>query len=152
MSGAIQFKVKLLFNILLAAFGLFVMVFSFMIGFGSLNKPGSGLFPFVCGLVIFCLNLWEAFSASARTEKSVIHLEKLKLFALATIPLISWMLLADLLGYVVVTVICTFMLSKLMGLKGWIPPALLSAGTAVFCYILFGVFLILDLPRGFWAQ
>ena len=62
-----------------------------------------------------------------------------------------WLLLMPLLGYVVLTFICTFGLSKTLKLEGWLKPMILSSSTTALCYVLFDYFLYLDLPRGFWA-
>jgi hypothetical protein len=36
-----------------------------------------------------------------------------------------------------------------MKLEGWLKPFILSAGTALFIFILFDCWLYIDLPRGF---
>jgi hypothetical protein len=74
--------------------------------------------------------------------------EEMKKFIGLMIPFILWMILIPLFGYVVMTFICTFSLSKVLGLKGWLNPLGLSLGTTGLCYILFDYFLYLDLPRG----
>jgi len=74
---------------------------------------------------------------------------EMKKFIWLMIPFILWMMLIPFFGYVVMTFICTFSLSKILGLKGWLNPLGLSLGTTALCYILFDYFLYLDLPRGF---
>ena len=56
------------------------------------------------------------------------------------------------LGYVAVTLVSVFALSKIMQLEGWLKPLILSAATALFIYFLFDVWLYIDLPRGWWGS
>jgi hypothetical protein len=52
------------------------------------------------------------------------------------------------LGYVLVTLAVAFAFCKIMKLEGWLKPLALSIGTALFIYVLFDVWLYIDLPRG----
>jgi hypothetical protein len=57
--------------------------------------------------------------------------------------------LMPLFGYVLMTFLSTFALSKILKLEGWRKPLILSLGTMGLCYFLFDYCLYLDLPRGF---
>ena len=59
-----------------------------------------------------------------------------------------WILLMPLFGYVVVTLLATYGFCKIMKLEGWWKPLSVSAGTALFIYLLFDYWLYIDLPRG----
>jgi hypothetical protein len=66
---------------------------------------------------------------------------------------VFWIMVMPYLGYPIVTLatlITAFYLSKIMKLQGWLKPSILSAGMALFIYLLFDYWLYIDLPRGFW--
>ena len=140
-----------LFNIVQIIMGLVIMILSAQLRIGTLAKPGSGLFPFFCGFLILIL----AILIMIRPEKKEDHVKVLsdryakKNLALMVITFILWILLMPFLGYLLVTFIGTYSFSKIMRLEGWQKPLILSAGTLVFCYLLFDYYLYLDLPRGF---
>ena len=140
-----------LFNIVQIILGLVIMILSTQLGIGSPEKPGSGLFPFFCGFLIFVLAVLIMF----RKEKTEKHVKVLSgryaknNLALMIITFILWILLMPFLGYLLVTFLGTYSFSKIMKLEGWQKPLILSIGTMVFCYFLFDYYLYLDLPRGF---
>ncbi len=59
-----------------------------------------------------------------------------------------WILVMPWLGYVVVTLFITFGIAKIMKLEGFWKPFSISAGTALFIYLLFDYWLYIDLPKG----
>ena len=136
-------------NLILIISGLAMMMVSLKIGFGTFKKPGSGLFPFLSGLIISSTSIIVMVKGMLKGDFSLFKAEEIKKFAALVIPFLLWMILIPFLGYVVVTFLCTFCLSKLLGLKGWLHPLGLSLGTTGLCYVLFDYFLYLDLPRGF---
>jgi cytochrome b561 len=142
-----------LFNIVQIILGLVIMILSTQLGIGTLAKPGSGLFPFFCGFLIFVLAILIMIHKE-KTENNVKVLSgryAKKNLALMVITFILWILLMPFLGYLLVTFIGTYSFSKIMKLEGWQKPLIFSVGTMVFCYFLFDYYLYLDLPRGFWG-
>ena len=63
-----------------------------------------------------------------------------------------WILAMPVLGYVVVTLISTFVFAKAVRLEGWRKPLAVAVGTAAFIWLLFDVWLYIDLPRGIWVE
>jgi hypothetical protein len=59
-----------------------------------------------------------------------------------------WILAMPLLGYVIMTLLVTYGFCKIMRLEGQWKPLSVSAGTALFIYLLFDYWLYIDLPRG----
>ena len=72
----------------------------------------------------------------------------LKTFTLMVICFVLWILSLRVLGYVMSTCCVTFAFSKIMKLEGWIKPLVMSVFTALIIYLLFDVWLYIDLPRG----
>jgi putative tricarboxylic transport membrane protein len=140
-----------LFNIVQMILGLVILILSLQLGIGTLKKPGSGLFPFFCGFLILSLAILIMIFKEKTEDSGKILLDRYakKHLALVIITFILWILLMPFLGYLLVTFIGTYSFSKIMRLEGWQKPFMLSAGTTVFCYLLFDFYLYLDLPRGF---
>ncbi len=149
MAKTKKFHAELIFNFILIIIGVVIVMESLRIGFGTLKSPGSGLFSFLAGLLIVVLNFVIMFGT--RSKKSEIVLDRYGIgnFFFMGITLVLWIILMPLLGYIVITFIATFVLSKIMRLEGWHKPLLLSVGTTALCYVLFDYILYLDLPRGF---
>jgi len=139
---------EFIFNLILIALGIFIIVESVRVGFGSLKRPGSGLFILFCGISIFFLNGYRLFKASG--IQSVFTKKEAIKFLTILAPFLAWIVLIKFLGYVLVTFLCTLCIAKLLDLPRWRWPLLLSLGTTAFCYLLFDHILYLDLPRGFW--
>ena len=150
MSALSTFRGPLFLNIVLTLIGVVIMVVSLMLGFGTLKKPGAGLFPFLCGLLIFVESLVLIFSKekTGGTDASSSSYERKHLLSMAAI-FILWIILMPWLGYIIVTFLAAFSFSKAIGLEGWRKPFVLATGITGFCYLLFDVYLYVDLPRGF---
>ena len=73
----------------------------------------------------------------------------LKKFLLMSATFCLWIIVMPFLGYVIVTLFATYAFGKIMKLEGWWKPLAVSAGTALFIYLLFDYWLYIDLPRGF---
>lgn len=129
---------------------ILMMVLSLSYGIGTPGKPGSGLYPFAIGLFIFPLSL-SLFISSLRSRKkgSVLNREETMIFLSFVGACAFWIIAMPYLGYPVVTLLATFFLFKIMKLEGWLKPVILSAGMALFIFILFDYWLYIDLPRGF---
>ncbi|OGP65084.1 MAG: hypothetical protein A2170_17110 [Deltaproteobacteria bacterium RBG_13_53_10] len=130
---------------------IMIMIGSLSYGLGTYGKPGSGLYSFAVGLFIFPLSL-SLFISSLRSRKKdpILNREKTKTFLSLIGAFVFWIMVMPYLGYPIVTLITAFCLSKIMKLEGWLKPSILSAGMALFIYLLFDYWLYIDLPRGFW--
>lgn len=137
-------------NFILAMLGLMIIVESVQIGFGTLRKPGSGLFPFLCGIIIFFLNIVPFISPPAVKPHTSLFASKdeNKIFLFLILSFFSWILLMPYLGWLLITFFVTLSFSKILKLEGWRKPLLLSLGNTALSYLLFDYCLYLDLPRG----
>jgi putative tricarboxylic transport membrane protein len=138
-----------LFDLLLLVSGAAIAVVSWHYGFGTFSRPGPGLYPFFvgAGITLFALLLLLA-DLRAESDSAPLDREAAQRLALMTGMFCFWILAMPLLGYVAVTLLSTFAFAKIMRLEGWRKPLALSAGTALFIYALFDVWLYIDLPRG----
>lgn len=151
MTKKISISAESIFNALLIFFSLFVIYESWKMGFGTLARPGSGLFVIACGVAILLLNLKILLKKSHPTQASILTVREKKKFLIILVTFLGWLFFIDWLGYVLVTFLATVYLSKVLGLPGWRQSLLLAFGTALACYLLFDYILYLDLPRGFWS-
>ncbi|MCX5913810.1 MAG: tripartite tricarboxylate transporter TctB family protein [Deltaproteobacteria bacterium] len=147
-----RFSLETAVECLLAFLGLVIMVVSLAYGFGTLRRPGPGLYPFFIGLFISVFSAALLISDPKPKDRSALFAPQgRKTFLLMIAVFCLWILLMPLLGYVVVTLLATYAFGKIMKLEGWWKPISLSAGTALFLYLLFDYWLYIDLPKGFWG-
>jgi hypothetical protein len=141
------------FDVLLLGAGGLIAYTSWGYGFGTLARPGPGLYPFFVGAVIaaFAGILLASHLKSPPQHESFEEGEPATLLWMAAI-FCFWIIAMPLLGYVVVTAIATFAFGKTMKLEGSRKPLALAGGTALFIYLLFDKWLYIDLPRGIFGS
>ncbi len=148
-SGA-KLDFEFLLNGFLTLLGGYILLASIRIGFGSLQEPEAGFFPFVAGSIILvtsAIGLWPR-SRAAGAQPLFGSGRELMTFFSAPLLSVLWILVMPVLGYVVMTFAVAFLFSKTMKLEGWWKPLLLSLGIGLFIYALFDLWLYIDLPRG----
>ena len=139
---------ELLFNLILLALGLYVCIVSIGLGFGTMQEPQAGFFPFLGGSLIIISNLIVMMKRPQAGGTVFQNRRGLGIFLGITVIYLFWLLAIPYLGYVMVTLIASFALSKVMKLEGWIKPLVLSLAIAFFIYLMFDYWLYLDFPRG----
>ncbi len=139
-------------HLVIGILSILIMILSTSYGLGTPAKPGAGMYPFVVGLFILPLSVSLFLSSlKCKTKGAILNGRQIGTFVSFIGACAFWILAMPYLGYVVVTLLATFFISKIMRLEGWFKPLILSAGTALFIYLLFDVWLYIDLPRGFWG-
>jgi len=138
-----------LFVLVLAGLGGAILIISLAYGFGTFKRPGPGLYPFFIGLSISIFSIVLLIS-ELRSPMSppLFGPGGIKTFLSMTVTFCLWIMVMPLLGYVIVTLLVTYAFCKIMKLEGWWKPLALSAGTALFIYLLFDIWLYIDLPKG----
>jgi putative tricarboxylic transport membrane protein len=147
-----KFRAETAVDFVLFAIGCLIAYISWGYGFGSVARPGPGLYPFFVGsaIAIFAAVL---LASHLKAPPQHVPLEKGQPRTLASMAatFCLWILAMPVLGYVVVTALATFAFCKTMKLQGWRKPLGVSAGTALFIYLLFDKWLYIDLPRGIFG-
>jgi hypothetical protein len=129
--------------------GVAIIIISLSYGFGTLRRPGPGLYPFFIGVSIFVFSIVLLISElGSPMNAPLFGSEGIKTFLLMTTTFCLWIIVMPFLGYVIVTLLATYAFCKIMNLEGWWKPLAVSAGTASFIYLLFDYWLYIDLPRG----
>lgn len=140
---------ELFFTFLLMALGIVIIIVSLRYGFGALRRPGPGLYPFFVSLIIISSSIiLLILGLKSKSSGPLFTKSGLKTFLLMVITFCLWIITMPVLGYVIVTFAVAFAFCKIMKLEGWLKPLALSVGTALFIYVLFDVWLYIDLPRG----
>jgi hypothetical protein len=153
MPTSSRFGLEAAFDVLLILVGAVIAYVSWGYGFGSLSRPGPGLYPFFVGAAI---GVFAALTLAGnlRTGKAhrVLDHSGARTFAIMAATFCLWILSMPIFGYVLVTLAATFVFAKAVKLEGWVRPLALACGTALFIYLLFDVWLYIDLPRGVFAE
>ena len=149
MEKAGKFGLEIFFDLFLLVLGIIIIVVSSGYGFGSLERPGPGLYPVFIGAAISIFSFFALISElRSRARKPLPDKEGVKTLILMTATFCLWLVAMPLLGYVAVTLLATYAFCKIMKLEGWRKPLAVSGGTALFIYLLFDYWLYIDLPRG----
>lgn len=149
MQKSALFRLETLFDFVLFVSGIAIVVISVGYGFGSLARPGPGLYPAFLGATIavcaFFVLIAEFRSATANHQ---LDRKGATTIILMSATFCLWVLAMPLLGYALVTLLATYAFCKILRLEGWMKPLLVSGGTALFIYMLFDHWMYVDLPRG----
>lgn len=132
----------------LLAIGGGIAYLSWGYGFGSLARPGPGLYPFFLGIVIVACAIAIMISPPESRDEPLFEAGGARTFLLMSATFCLWIVAMPLLGYVAVTLLATCAFAKSLGLEGWTKPLAISGGTALLVYLLFDKWLYIDLPRG----
>jgi hypothetical protein len=147
------FGLESAFDCFLLVAGCVITYVSWGYGFGSMARPGPGLYPFFLGIAIAAFAVFALIASrkAPMTEPPLDRDQTRTLFYMAA-TFCLWIAAMPLLGYVVVTLIATYAFCKTMKLEGRNKPLAVSVGTALFIYLLFDVWLYIDLPRGVFGS
>ena len=149
MEKATRFRLETLFVFFMLILGIIITITSWGYGFGSLRRPGPGLYPVFIGVMISVFTLIILVSTlRSKTSKPVLDKQGAKTLIVMTVTFCLWIAAMPLLGYVVVTFLATYACCKIMKLEGWWKPLAVSGGTTLFIYLLFDYWLYIDFPRG----
>lgn len=135
--------------------GLLISFYALRYKIGSLASPGSGLMPFLTGLLMGCLALVGFIQATLRGPESVPRPARFKGQAwrkslLTLAALAGFLLLMTPIGFIPATVIFIGFLLRAISPQRWPVVAGVSLLTALFAYLVFEVWLQAQLPKGMW--
>jgi putative tricarboxylic transport membrane protein len=123
-------------------------------------NPGPAVFPFLVGLVLVILSVWQFVRASRKPKPSgseakilsvreFFQTNKGEVKALLMIAVfIVYLAMVQWVGFFVSNFLFVVTSSRLMKARDWRGPVALSLGVNLFCYLLFEVWLKLSFPRG----
>ena len=135
------------------AFGVALGIGSTSLGVGTLHKPGPGFMPCLTGVLLGLFGLLLALLHTGKRSKEEGSEEvSLRSFwpkgacSLAVSFLYAFLL--DPLGFLAATFILFLSLFKIMGVRRWFTPVLMSFLAVSVSYFIFDVWLRIEFPRG----
>jgi putative tricarboxylic transport membrane protein len=133
---------------------IFVCIQSLRLGLGSLNAPGSGFLSFGASLVvgILAVVLFLKDRRQRKADRAPFYKgKKVQNVAFILALLFAYPLLLNQLGYFLCTLFFVACSIKVIGQKKWRTVVLISISTAIVSYLLFDVWLQIQIPRGRWV-
>ncbi len=124
---------------------LFVTVFSYKLGLGSLHNPGPGLMPFLLGLLLLIISfplLVQSLLKKSREDEVVNKGQRQKYFrkiGFVLVSLFTYAFLLETLGYLIVTTLFFILLFRGMGNR-WTTVCVASVLTVLLTYFVFTFF------------
>jgi len=138
-------------SVFLICFGALIVVTAYQFGLGSLTQPGPGFIPFGGGLFMILSSVvvyLQARTQGAESERSFVRIGNRKI-VLFTILLIPFILSFRTLGFILSNFLLLAFLFELMERKSWFASALVSVVSTGIGYLVFAVWLKVQLPKGF---
>jgi putative tricarboxylic transport membrane protein len=140
-------------SLVLFAGGMMTALWSLKYGFGSLSEPGVGFITFFAGAILALLSLLLFFSSFREKEKPVALRElwaglDVKKVIYVLVLLIAYTVLLRPVGFPLCTFILLFLLFRVKGSYGIWTPLFVSFFVTAVSYLVFQVWLQVQLPRG----
>jgi hypothetical protein len=112
---------------------------------GTLSAPKAGFLPTVVGVLALVLSGLDLARTLYRSSASPQETDYAKALGFAAI-LAGYIVALSFVGFLASTIVCTFLLLKIAGVRGSVVPAGLSVGLAAAIQVGFGMLLNLQLP------
>ena len=132
-------------------FGLFVMVESYRLSLGTLRKPGEGLLPFLGGAGVALLSIILLISPSIRASIKTVEKELPTRYAnllIVLLGLLVYVLLLEWLGFLISTFLLMGFFLRAIEPKKWWVLFLTSFISSLLAWVVFKVWLGIQLPMG----
>ena len=132
----------------LQAFALFFCVLSYRLGMGSLRDPGPGFIPFFSGILLAGLSLAIFMRSVIRKEEASSFGKGWKKGLWVTGSLLIYVLILESMGFIVTTFFFLMLSTLSFQPRRWTGAFLLSLLTVIISYLIFSVWLKVQLPIG----
>ncbi len=136
-------------SLLLLAFAILFCVQSYQLGMGSLRDPGRGFIPFLSGVLLAGLSIAIFLRSILKGEQPSTFGKGWKRGVWAVGGLFIYILILERLGFIVTTFL--FLILTLLSIEPgkWKSAFLVSLFTVIISYLVFSVWLKVQLPTGF---
>jgi len=153
IEGMIKIRYDRIGGVIWMALGAALAIGSIKLGLGALHKPGSGLMPFLTGILLGSLGLLLTLLDTRKRsdEKGDEEVSLRQFWGMGACSLAASFLYAFLLsplGFIVATFLLFLSLFKIMGTRKWFTPILISLLAVSVSYFIFDVWLRIEFPRG----
>ena len=131
--------------------GLFIVLYAPQFDLGSARMPGTGLMPFLAGIVM-CVFAAIAFvqawgSPSVNTER-IWHDIAYRKILTVLIVLIAYAAFFEWIGFIVCTFVMMYVLMNHVGSMKWFSSLFGALASALVAYLVFEIWLQAQLPKG----
>jgi hypothetical protein len=137
------------------ALTLFACIESWRLGVGSFMAPGSGFLPFwasvVTGTLVLILLFKEKGKIIVANASPLFKGKKIKNVLFTLIALFAYPLLLDRIGFFLCTLFFIGLSIKIVGQQKWRTVFGISLSVAIITYLLFDVWLGIQIPKGKWV-
>jgi len=153
-------KADITVALLLMLVGFIVMADSIVLGFGwGMSGPEAGFFPFYMGLgVVICcffvfLRGFRAYKKQvAGTGKRLIAKGGLSPILWVLLPSFGMVLLTELIGIHLATVVFLVFYMRMVGKIPWITVVLVGLMVPLAVFIVFDKLFLIPMPEGLWGK
>jgi len=135
--------------------GGFFTIGGIIYGFGTLDRPGPGLMPFIVGIISILFSSITLISAvlevkAMKTHEKVIFIKKGALIKLliSLFALFAYAILLEPAGFLLTTIIFMIVILRFVGLQKWNTVIITSFSSALISYIIFVTLLNAQMPKG----
>jgi len=124
---------------------------------GRISRPDPGFFPFWLAVAFIILagllfiQVYRKRADSGSSESSLWDGAKWTKVLFSLLAMLGYALVLERLGYLLTTFILMSLLFRQVGSRSWRITILGSIGTSFFTYVLFKVWLQVQLPGGLWG-
>lgn len=147
-------RYDLISSLVFLLFGVFITIGSLRLSVGTFNNPGPGLFPLITGVLIsmisggvFINSYLRSISAAREPPGADMKLWHNKPVAVL-VAMFLYAVFMDWLGFLIITLLMLFYLYRFIGDLSLKTSLGGTIATAVSAYILFKVWLNVQLPMG----
>ncbi len=130
------------------ALSIFVCIKSIQLELGDLTSPGPGFMPFGMAMIMLFLSLLmfgKAYFSKAEVEQTL----NLRIGSVAIVLfIIGYVIIFKTLGYILSGFLLWPLIFKFMGAKQWLLALVEGIAVTFLSYLVFGMFLGLNLPVG----
>jgi len=148
---------EVLLVLLFILIGLLVIVESYRLDIGRIEKPGAGMMPLSLGgiMVLISLRVLLGFMSRKREregvrEKNMWAGVNFWRMGLVMLSLAGYGIVLERIGFSLATACSLFVLFKFVGSEGWRRALILTCLTVVFAYLLFVTLLRMEMPSFPW--
>ena len=151
-------KADMVVALVLMATGLLVLGDAVRLGFGwGMSGPEPGFFPFYMGLGIVICTLFIVLGAFRKYKKEgsgkpLIMKGGLTQILWVLLPALGMILLTELLGLHLATVLYLAFYMGVVGKENWGKAILLSLLVPMVIYVVFDKIFLIPLPEGVWGK
>ena len=146
-------KTNLISGFIWLSLAIFILYESTQLGLGTLRYPGPGLF-----LLLICIPLgilsayliWESLRNKERVEKNEVLAWDINWYKIlfTLLALFIYAIFLEKLGFLLSTLLLMFFLFKVAEQQRWAIPVFGAIFTVFLCYVVFGLWLQVQLPKG----